>query len=620
MRCSYAPRALALSAALVALAPVGARADGFDAIFYRARAGFHFCYALVNRVGWSERPIASAISHAARTACPSKSPPLTSDQLTASNDCTHGCSSDCASYVFKAWHINTSASLVSIDAPDECANASGKSGLDKIVKNDANRVRDAANLEPGDDCENTGHASLLVRSRSDGSWNTWEARSSAGGLGSATRTPPSFVTENDGRTPCGPATNNGCWRPTRARTGAPTPSQPPDGSTVNDPNDFYFQFAAPNNLPALADYLLWIYWDENEGQTNKQPSIQHRLIRLPAFTHRFDDEPIRLARLPNATEACGTTQGYTCPVDTGDGASISLKVQTLMNAQTVTPLNFKVPNGGSVSAAWDSTQVPCVDTSPPTYPGQSACGDGGFQQATAIQFVPGRTYHWAVRVERYGEERAGHFARAQAVGACSLTQSGFEAEQDCLDPSWSPIQSFKVASGQRCHVQMMPNAAASQSVTCPMTAELWVIDPASIQGCITFDPTACNAQRSQSWDFDFYIDQKDMNGNDLGAGTCSAAGSGTGCGPQVSDLMTSCQGMRSCGMDSSGNTVYCSLCNCANHQGPWMGPGSMIFSNDIPTMFACDGMGDGGSFSGTMAFDFVSCADPSVSSYPFCHP
>lgn len=424
------------------LLPQICAAQGFDAIFYRARAAFNYCYSEASpaRVGWSLWPLDQKISYESGTCLDPKPTALSMEQKTASEKCAGGCSADCAGFVLKAWQSgNTSELLSAVDSPDECANAFGRSDAKKIVANDKDRVSTSrALLQPGDDCENTGHVALFVQRRADGLWKTWEAHGRQPGIGPGKQQPEEMVKKASTSDPCRAGSiTNGCFRPKRERTGPPTTMLPADGDTIKDPK-FKFRFTAPQNFAALGDYLLWISWDNGPNDT------QHRLIRIPAFTRRDAPESVRLARF-SALAACPKTPGQTCPVDIAEARTIELGADVLTHALAVVPKRFKPEKGGSVSDTAGPTLVPCVETSAPTYPGQKDCVT--VQPKDPLSFVAGRTYTWRVRVERYGEERSGRFARAQAIGPCRLTKNGFEAEDACLDPEWSAPQKFTMGGG-----------------------------------------------------------------------------------------------------------------------------------------------------------------------------
>ncbi|MFO0744477.1 MAG: hypothetical protein U1F43_02240 [Myxococcota bacterium] len=422
-----------LLALALALGDGRARADlGFDAIFYRARAGFHFCYSFAGSAGWSLRPIAARITHDGGASCASGATAL--DQKAALADCDNGeCHADCASFVRRAWAAGTNLLLRPVETPTggNCANPTSF-GADHFLPADldadtmATRLADA---RPGDWCSNADHVLMLFARHSGARWVTWEANSSAVGIGprSVTLGPDWFgsMPRND----CGfpsvaeALAQSGCWHPPAVRTGAPKPLLPAEAAEVvgDELDHLALRVQRPDNLPALADYLLWLRW--NDGS-----AWQHRLVRIPAFTYR-DQAERRLATFPGQTTAGAQ------PLDVSDVTTLEVAYAALRTAPAAIPSSFKDPDSGLVSDGWTPTSnlVP----RPPERFELSGLD-------LAEDLVGPRTVTWRVRVDRYAEASGDGRGRVSVIPPCKADASGRETVEYCKEPVWSEARTFVV--------------------------------------------------------------------------------------------------------------------------------------------------------------------------------
>ncbi|MCA9568659.1 MAG: hypothetical protein KC656_12490 [Myxococcales bacterium] len=414
----------------------------FDAVFYRGRPAFHHCYAFQGTVAYTLRPVPSSL-HVSHDGDDCPFPP--GDIAFTSYACGGQCQADCTSLVRKSWRADqVSTELAIRDVPGPCSGPDGSSGATRILSMGDAEGLDAAfaALRPGDGCENTHHSILLVNRQEGDTWRTWEAHSKAGGVGPFSRDLPVMLQDTWGDV-CGYGyTGNGCWRPPMVRTGPPALHVPADGEAVPRVDDLTLRFQRPEAFPAVADYLLWIRWDANE-LTGPEPDWQHRVVRLPAFSRRFDPVAERLVSFPNVAPVPGCPSA-TCPEDVVLSNMMEVAGSDLEDAPSYRPLRFVKPDGSTVYTEWNHDLVPCVDTSPAQRPAQSTCG---FEEAPLELQVP-FTYHWTVRVERHGELTDG-FRKAPTVGACSLDPAlGIETDPDCLDPEWSVPRTFQLGENR----------------------------------------------------------------------------------------------------------------------------------------------------------------------------
>ncbi len=420
----------------------------FDAIFYRARPAFNYCYAFEGTVGYTLRPIPDSlhISHYGDS-CPAVEPdgPLA---FTATA-CGGQCQADCTSLVRKSWNANETSLLLSTrDIPGPCSGPDGTSGAERVLdmglvlSNEEEDLDALANefaaLRPGDGCENTHHSVLLVRNVEGDTWTTWEANSASGGIGQFSRTLPDTLSETWGDV-CGYGlAGNGCWHPPMVRTGPPSIQAPADGELFAEPEDVRFRFQRPTAFPALADFLLWVWWREAELAGGTE-TWHHRIVRIPAFTKRFNPVDHRLAEFPNLgpEHACPGRPDETCPTDVVLSNVIEVSGERLLAADAYRPHRFVDPDGGEVTTTWRPGLVPCVGTSPSSRPSEEGCTFA----ADTLELRPGVTYNWSVRVERIGEDRGG-FRRAPLIGTCVLDDNGFETDPVCKDPQWATPRTF----------------------------------------------------------------------------------------------------------------------------------------------------------------------------------
>jgi len=422
---------LSLATACVVLAGVAARAEdiAFDAILYRARAGFDFCYSFEGSAGWSLRPIDARILHDGGAPCADGA--KTPSQLAALADCLGGeCHADCASFVRRAWGAGTNELLRPVETPagGNCASPSAYGG-DHYLSADADPEVVATKLldaRPGDWCSNPDHVLMIVARRGGGTWMTWEANSSAEGIGtrSVVLGPDWFgaMPRND----CGfasaeeAAKNSGCWHPPAIRTPAPKPLLPLDGAEVEADRlaDTALRVQRPDHFPALGDLLLWLRWEGADGW-------EHRLVRLPAFSRRGGAS--RLVRFPGMTDPAGL------PLDLGDVTTIEVDLETLGQALAAEPLDWKDPVSGAIAAAWTEGSA-LVPRPPQTFPNvRLDVGD---------ELVTPREVTWRMRVERFGETSADLRTRWPVVPVCKADERGRETVDYCKDPEWSAERRF----------------------------------------------------------------------------------------------------------------------------------------------------------------------------------
>jgi hypothetical protein len=488
----------------------------FDAIFYRARPAFNYCYAFEGTVGYSLRPLGDQfhISHVSPpTACPRFG--ATSPQGRATGDCRFGpCQADCTSLVRKAWNsterlangrAETSASLLTRDTPDACRVGQGRSSFARIVDMGASDEDIRAQLRavrPGDGCENTHHTILMVARRRDGKWSTWEAQGSVEGIGPLTRElRHDFLTQTSGDVCSTGFAGNGCWRPNAERTFKPELFAPQNGSelTEDEVDDLVFKFERPANFHALADYLLWLRWDDNEAEGG-EPKIEHRLIRIPAFSERFAAPDVRLADFPNVgvEDACGGGRPAEerCPRDVTNLDRIEVPFSRLR--QWVAPDRFKPEGEGSIVATWSEPLVPCVPTLantaiPSPRPAERDCGF--LDVPPTLELKKGTTYFWRIRIDRYGEKVSSSFRRRQVIGRCDLDPTtGFERDERCKDPRWSAEASFRVKEDEESPLSGPPVIAdavflnaAQQELFVAGAYFAWTPIPGVFDWCVTVD-------------------------------------------------------------------------------------------------------------------------------------
>ncbi|MFO0748783.1 MAG: hypothetical protein U1F43_24430 [Myxococcota bacterium] len=442
--------ATALLAGLAALCPPrpAAAQVGFDAIFYRARAAFDFCYSFDGTAGWSLRTILGGrITHASLTPCPRDG--LTPSQLAATLDCGPECHADCASFVRRAWVAGTDQALTPLEAPSggNCADPSDYGG-ERFVRADQSATTvdtQLADARPGDWCSHADHVLMLVRRSSPESdrWITWEANSSPVGIGQGSvdlnlawlrSIPRDDCHWTDGlKNRPGAWKNSGCWHPPAVRTGPPVDVElvaggatvAQDGVVASDAlSDGRLRFARPDGFPALGDYLLWFRW--RSGGSDEAPVWEHRLVRVPAFSRRGTPAE-RLAVFPDAPEGG-------IPLDLDQSRVIEVPLTALAAAPSSTPGQYKNTDSGVIAEAW--TLGAGMAPVPPTR----------FVK-TGVPFAAGTSYAWRVRVERYGELGADG-TRRQVVWPCATDAGGKEQIEYCKDPRWSDEQRFTVVCGE----------------------------------------------------------------------------------------------------------------------------------------------------------------------------
>lgn len=434
------------------LAPAPTAAIDFDAIFYRARAGFDFCYDFTGTAGWSLRAFdGGRITHAPEVACPSDG--LGEGPLAATRDCVGGsCHADCAAFVRRAWVAGAEALLrpLSAAAGGNCADPSDY-GAERYVHADASldTIVDAlADARPGDWCSHADHVVMLLRRASpNGSrWTTWEANSAAVGIGQGSvLLDPTWlrrIARDDCHWTLGPNANgtwreperawrnSGCWHPNAERTGPPvelallvgTGAIPQDGVIDLDVmDDATFGFRRPESLPALADYLLWVRW--RKGGTDAAPTWDHRLVRVPAFSRRTDAER-RLASFPEIPPGARDF-----PLDVDEASVLQIAYASLATAPVATPMAFVDPTTGALADDWQPGR------------GLTPVVPERFRD-TGLVLDAGRSYAWRVRVERYGELASDGRTRVAVVPSCAADATGAETIDYCRDPRWSEEQRF----------------------------------------------------------------------------------------------------------------------------------------------------------------------------------
>lgn|GEM_PF-2918191 len=458
---------MALVAALAA--PARGEEIAFDAIFYRARAGFSFCYSFEGSAGWSFRPVGARIQHAGSEGCSAGA--TTPAQVAALADCVGGeCHADCASFVRRAWAAGTNPLLRPVETPagGNCANPSNHGGAHFLYADldDDTLATTVAGTRPGDWCSNPDHVLMLAARRSDNgvSWTTWEANSSAEGIGtrSVTLTPAWFhaMPRNDcGFTSTAEAYHeSGCWHPPAVRTPAPIPLLPLDEASLGADRlelELAFRLQRPDRFPALADDLLWLRWEDDDG------AWQHRLVRLPAFTFR-DDPTKRLVTFP------GQQVPGPMPLDVSDVNTVEVGYAQLAEAPWAEPRDFKDPDSGAISATW-TPESGLVPRAPETF---TEVGLDLTEGQTARRVVT-----WQASVLRYGVTSEDGRTRRPAISVCQADAQGREVVAYCKDPLWSEPRTFEITP---CVLPGCPRALLVPSDYAALYGEATVWEPPAI--------------------------------------------------------------------------------------------------------------------------------------------
>ncbi|MBI4822520.1 MAG: hypothetical protein HY791_40040 [Deltaproteobacteria bacterium] len=410
----------------------------YDAIFYRARAGFNHCYLLRGEDAWSARVINARIVHPATSGTPPRTfcdaYATSPSQAAGLRDCGPRCFADCASFVRRSWAAGHSRDLKVLEAPQggNCADPADYGGSRFVTASDddATVVQALADARPGDWCSHADHVVMLFKPQAPNSttWTTWEATDSPTGIGVLSRTlSPGWLRTISGNA-CkfdDPNRESGCWHPPSVRAEGPTLELPGNDSEVSDGDldSLVFRFKRPENFAAIGDYLIWIRW-RGEGGSDSSPNWEHRLIRVPIFS--FRDEPDRhLATLP------GLPGARDFPLDVGETDTIVLPYSRLASAPVGTPVDFKNPDTGEITATWQPNE------------GKAPRPPATFSQ-TGLVLEPGKSYSWRARVERYGTMSSDGRTRTLEVVACKADPSGRETVEDCKEAHWSSEFRFRV--------------------------------------------------------------------------------------------------------------------------------------------------------------------------------
>jgi hypothetical protein len=595
-------------------------AVAFDAIFYRAASGLGNAYVENGFAGFSLRPLPVELSdgqlrgirHTGAQTCRDVSLSVTanSQQALALADCTtQCCHADCTAFAHKSQRTSTSSdALRTVEKPGPCSAEDCTSGLTCVAFTaDASRnlADDKARLRPGDDCESAGHTALLISRVAGDSWKTWEARGEDYGVVPHQRNIETEMLHGDNTSPPCPTNTRGCWRPVTERTTAPTnialfipatstnmERKLADGETVtgDDANTLVLKWEQPARFPALADYLVWIQWSDN-GQP------KHRIFRVPAFTQRWQPPDVRLADFPNATGMTTVSNAQVrVPLDETDAGVIRVPLSRV--TRFFDPQEFKQPdNRMDPTATFGAGLVPCAPTLPALRSAEAVCDNQAFQVAEAswsailAQPAPPRTYSVQIRVERYGQpdDDATHFNRRTVVGACPKINNDFDP--DCLDPEWSAPQTFSIA-GPPCPVSL--SVASPSVVTCDLSAGKWVVDPASVTGCIS---GTCPNGTSTQFGYAFGELPAGVQGPVVGCGDFSVRSS-------------------NCGAATAAEQAACTTghCGCVGTYG-FTGPAKIEIGLLTPV---CSSGSPPTSYQGNESFNIVNCATPSARNLPGC--
>lgn len=229
--------------------------------------------------------------------------------------------------------------------------------------------------------------------------------------------------------------NSGCWHPAAKRTGPPLERALVSGADeVGQDGVLYLdalseaklRFRRPADLPALADYLVWVRW--KSGGSDDAPTWEHRLVRIPAFSRRSDPAR-RFATFPEVPP------GRDFPLDVDEASVIEVSLDDLVAAPTTVVTRFVNPVTGELAERWQ----PGLGLAPVV---------PGLFQGGGLELSAGRAYAWRVRVERYGELSADGRQRVAVMRGCSPDADGQEQIDYCRDPRWSEEHRFTLVCAE----------------------------------------------------------------------------------------------------------------------------------------------------------------------------